>query len=600
MNLLSSFWLIPFYPLAGTILCLLLKRYAAWIASALVGLSFLHGLAAAFQPRSGALLKDLHEWMPGLMFRLQFDDLTSQMVLLVAGIGFLIHVYSIDYMKGEDGYWRYFACLNLFVFFMLLLVMASNLGLLFAGWEGVGLASYLLIGFHHDRPLVNRFAMKAFLYNRAGDAGFLLGIFLLLQVAGSVEFQSLAGLAASPELLVACLLLALGATGKSAQLPLFVWLPDAMVGPTPVSALIHAATMVTAGVYLFARLGSLYALFPEAGLVIAAFGALTALIAATVALVENDIKKVLAWSTISQLGLMFMACGLGHPGAAMFHVTTHAFFKALLFLCAGNIIHALNGEQDLRYMGGLRAKMPWTFRLMSLGALALAGVPGLAGFFSKDAILIAAADHWGFLAMGLTVSVLTALYCGRLLHKVFWGDYQREAHEAHGTTLYTLWPLAIGAAGAGYWQAGFHGPVWIPLTAGALAIGGVWWGKDVVIPDLLAAIFKRRWYVDALYERVFADGVGKRLASGLDWLDRHLIDLLPNALAIVVSGASLLSGWLDRFLVDGLVRLTGVTVEAASYPVRLLANGRVPQYAFGILLGLGLMLAFVLSFGGTR
>lgn len=600
MNLLSSFWLIPFYPMVGALLCVLVRRFAAQIASAVVGLSFLHGLAAAFAPREGVVVKHLYEWMPGLAFRLQFDDLSSQMILIIAGIGFLIHVYSIDYMKGEDGYWRYFSCLNLFVFFMLVLVMASNLALLFAGWEGVGLASYLLIGFHHDRPLVNRYAMKAFLYNRVGDAGFLLGLFLLLHSVGSVEFRDLESLTASPELLVACLLLALGATGKSAQLPLFVWLPDAMVGPTPVSALIHAATMVTAGVYLFTRLGPLFHLFPEAGLLIAGVGAATALLAATVALVENDIKKILAWSTISQLGLMFLACGVGNTGAAMFHVTTHAFFKALLFLCAGNIIHSLKGEQDLRYMGGLRTKMPWTFRLMTLGALALAGIPGLSGFFSKDAILMSTEEHTGLLAVALLVSLLTALYCGRMLYKVFWGDYDRDAHEAHGTTLHTLWPLAAGAVFAGYWGAGFHGALWIPVLAGALAIAGVWFGRFVWFPEPIENIFRKRWYIDVAYEKVFVAGVGGSFARALAWADGHLIDAIPNGLALGISGLSLVSGWFDRFIVDGLVRLTAGIVEASSYPTRLLQTGRVAQYALGVVLGLAAMLVFVWTHGGAR
>ncbi|WP_031496848.1 NADH-quinone oxidoreductase subunit L [Bryobacter aggregatus] len=587
VNLLSSFWFIPLYPLIGSALIAVLRRGSGYIASLAIALSFLHGLGAALSPRSSAVTKHLYEWMPGIGFNLFYDDLSALMVLIVGGIGLLIHVYSIGYMAEEDGRWRYFAYLNLFVFFMFLLLLSSNLVLLFAGWEGVGLASYLLIGFHHDRPNVNRSANKAFLYNRAGDAGFLIGIFLLFGVAGTVNFQDLNRLAASPAVLAAALLLALGATGKSAQLPLFVWLPDAMVGPTPVSALIHAATMVTAGIYLFARLAPLYAIVPEAGLVIAAIGAVTALIAATIALVEHDIKRILAYSTVSQLGLMFLAAGLGATNAAIFHVATHAFFKALLFLCAGNVIHSLHGEQDVRYMGGLKDRMPWTFRLMTLGALSLAGFPGLAGFFSKDEILIAAQGSPWLLGIAFLVSFLTAAYSSRMIWAVFYGKYDRtDAHEAHGTTLHTLWPLAIGSVIGGYFGPHSKDGLWIMAASALISIAGLWIGRGLLIPQTLKTLFTQKWYINDAYELVWVQAIGKRGAAGLAWIDENLVDLLPRVSGYFTSGLSYLSGAFDRLVVDGVVKTVAISFEAASFPVRLLQTGRISQYGLVIVLTL--------------
>ncbi len=586
MNLVSTFWLIPLYPLIGAALIALFRRGAALIAPAAIALSFFHGLAVASSPRGGPLDHTLYEWMPGIGFRLYADDLSLLMVLIVSGIGFLIHIYSIGYMAGEEGFWRYFAYLNFFVFFMLLLVLASNLLVLFIGWEGVGLASYLLIGFHHDRPTVNRNANKAFLYNRAGDAGFLLGTLILLATAGTTEFTALNQLPGSGAMLIAALLLVLGATGKSAQLPLFVWLPDAMVGPTPVSALIHAATMVTAGIYLFARLAPFYAANPEAGAVIAVIGATTAVIAATIALVENDIKRILAYSTVSQLGLMFLASGLGANTAALFHLATHAFFKALLFLCAGNIIHALHGEQDIRYMGGLREKMPWTFRLMTIGALSLAGFPGLAGFFSKDAILVAAQGSPILLATGFLVSFLTAVYASRMLMAVFFGVYQREAHEAQATTLHTLWPLALGSIAAGYFGPHTAGAWPIMIASGLVSLAGLYLGRSIRLPQFLKIFFARKWFLNEAYEAVLVTGLARHGSGALNWIDSNIIDLVPRLSAGFTTVLSLFTGWTDRVLVDGTVKATAFSFEAASYPLRLLQTGRTQQYALVILLSL--------------
>ncbi len=595
VNALSSFWMIPLYPLIGAAVIAVLRRGAGWIGSAAVALSFLHGIAAAWAPRGGMLSYRMYEWMPGIEFGFQWDELSAAMVLIITGVGLLIHVYSIGYMAEEEGFWRYFAYLNLFVFFMLLLVMANNLALLFAGWEGVGVASYLLIGFHHDRPTVNRSANKAFLYNRVGDAGFLMGVFILLAALGTVDFKTINEATATPAMLVAGLLLALGATGKSAQLPLFVWLPDAMVGPTPVSALIHAATMVTAGVYLFARLAPFYLKLPEAGAVIAAVGAMTALIAATIALVEHDVKRILAYSTISQLGLMFMAAGLGATDAAMFHVATHAFFKALLFLCAGNLIHALRGEQDIRYMGGLKDKMPWTFRLMTVGALSLAGFPGLAGFFSKDAILMAAQGSPWLLGTALTVSFLTAAYSSRMIWAIFFGGYHRDdAHEARGVTLYSLWPLAIGSVVAGYFGPHIDGAWRMMTVSGAVALAGLWFGRHLLIPTVLVTLFSRRWFVNEAYELVLVRAVGKRGAGALDWVDRNVIDLGPRAVSALASGCAAFAGWFDRFVVDGAVRATAFVFEAASFPVRAMQTGGMAQYGLMLILTLASALGWYL------
>jgi NADH-quinone oxidoreductase subunit L len=346
------------------------------------------------------------------------------MILVVTGVGSLIHIYSVGYMAHDEERVRYFSYLNLFTFFMLLLVLGGSLPLLFVGWEGVGLCSYLLIGFWFKRKSATDAGMKAFVVNRIGDAGLILGMILAFHAFGTLDLVDLATNAASmaPEegagvVTAVCLLLFVGACGKSAQIPLHVWLPDAMEGPTPVSALIHAATMVTAGVYMVARLAPLYALSETAMAVVAIVGTATAVMGATIALVQNDIKKVLAYSTVSQLGYMFLAAGVGAFGVAVFHLFTHAFFKALLFLGSGSVIHALSGEQDMRKMGGLARRIPWTFGTFVIGTLAIAGIPPLAGYFSKDAILAGAhAAHWNVLfGLGLLTALLTAFYMGRLL-----------------------------------------------------------------------------------------------------------------------------------------------------------------------------------------
>src|SRR5271165_2029833 len=395
-----------------------------------------------------------------------FDRLSAVMALIVTGVGSLIHIYSLGYMKDDASYARYFAYLNLFLFFMLMLVLGRSLLVLFVGWEGVGLASYLLIGFWFEDPAKARAGKKAFITNRIGDAGFLLGMFLLYQTLGTLDMDRINAAFAGPTLPAVSaslvgILLFIGASGKSAQIPLHVWLPDAMAGPTPVSALIHAATMVTAGVYLVARLSSIYLHAPEASAVIAAVGALTAFFAATVAIAQTDIKKVLAYSTISQLGFMFVALGVGAYSVAIFHLYTHAFFKACLFLCAGSVIHALGGEQDLRKMGGLARRIPVTFVKFTVASAAIAGIPPLSGFFSKDEILwYAFASSRGgapllFAVCALT-ALLTAFYMFRLLWLTFFGrsrmspETERHVHESPPSMTSVLAVLAALAAVGGF------------------------------------------------------------------------------------------------------------------------------------------------------
>jgi NADH-quinone oxidoreductase subunit L len=398
-----------------------------------------------------------------IAFRL--DALSALMLSFVTFVGSLIHLYSVGYMQDEEGFGRFFAYLNLFMFSMLTLVMANSLPVLFIGWEGVGLCSYLLIGYYYDKDFAAAAGKKAFVTNRVGDFGMVLGIFGIFALFGTADFSFVdmarqGALNGHTPLTVyaVCLLLFLGACGKSAQVPLYVWLPDAMAGPTPVSALIHAATMVTAGVYLVARCSAVFVLAPDALTVVAWVGAATAIFAASIGLAQNDIKKVLAYSTVSQLGYMFLACGVGAFGAGMFHVFTHAFFKACLFLGSGSVIMAMHHEQDMRAMGGLKPKIPQTYWTMMIATVAIAGIPPLAGFFSKDQILGAAfgAGHPGLFAVGLVTAGMTAFYMFRLARMTFFGTFRgsKEAeghiHESPSTMTVPLWVLAAGSLGLGF------------------------------------------------------------------------------------------------------------------------------------------------------
>jgi NADH-quinone oxidoreductase subunit L len=456
MNL--HLWLIPLLPLLGAAINGLAGRHlpkraitAIALGSTAASLGVALWVAAQFFNLPAAAIPHLEEYAPWIRagdfsagFGFYLDQLSMLMTLIVTGVGFLIHVYSVGYMEHEGGYYRFFSYLNLFMFFMLTLVLAGNYLLMFVGWEGVGLASYLLIGFFFRRDSAANAGKKAFIVNRVGDFGFLIGLFILIRQFNSLNYTEVFAAAArfpvetagAGMMTAVSLLLLVGACGKSAQLPLYVWLPDAMEGPTPVSALIHAATMVTAGVYMIARSHVMFDRAPITLTVVAIIGCATALFAATIALVQNDIKRVLAYSTISQLGYMVMACGVAAYSAAMFHLMTHAFFKALLFLAAGSVIHALGGEQDMRRMGGLRKQIPWTFWTMTIATLAIAGAPGFSGFFSKDEILWRAfSSRFGgvsFWIVGLFTAFLTAFYMFRLWFVTFFGESRAATARNHG------------------------------------------------------------------------------------------------------------------------------------------------------------------------
>jgi NADH-quinone oxidoreductase subunit L len=475
MNGPLHLWLIPLLPFIGFVLNGLLgRRLPKAIVSAIALLaplaSFVVVLLAWLAVRSGPTDPDvapiirlmpysetLGHWITTGSFNVDLtfvlDQLSLVMLLVITGVGFLIHIYSVGYMHSDEGYWRYFAYLNLFLFFMTTLVLAGNALLMFVGWEGVGLASYLLIGFWFQKKSAADAGKKAFIVNRIGDFGFLIGLFLLIANFGTLSFSELAAkIAANPTLTggvltAIALCLFIGATGKSAQLPLYVWLPDAMEGPTPVSALIHAATMVTAGVYMVARTHFIFDRSPLALSVVAIVGAATALFAATIGLVQTDIKRVLAYSTVSQLGYMFLGCGVAAYSAAIFHLMTHAFFKALLFLAAGSVIHAMGGEQDMLKMGGLRTKTPITFWTMTMAVLAISGFPGFSAFFSKDAILFAAFQQGGLgrilWFVGLVTAALTAFYMFRLWYLTFFGETRSHDVHPHESPWSMLGPLVI-------------------------------------------------------------------------------------------------------------------------------------------------------------
>ena len=493
MSILNYLWIIPALPLFGSALNGLLgskwpNKIVSAVAVGSTGLSFLAALEAVREfthlaPENIPWVKQYFIWIIAGDFRagfdLQLDHLTVVMLLVVTGIGWLIHIYSIGYMAHEGDYYRFFSYLNLFMFFMLILVLAANYVLLFVGWEGVGLSSYLLIGFYFLRKSAADAGKKAFIVNRIGDFGFMLGMFLLFRTFGTLDFVPLFAKAAPmpadamghlSTFTVACLLLFMGACGKSAQLPLYVWLPDAMEGPTPVSALIHAATMVTAGVYVVARSHILFTHAPTAMFVVAIIGCATAFFAATIGLVQTDIKRVLAYSTVSQLGYMFLACGVAAFSAGIFHLMTHAFFKALLFLASGSVIHAMGGEQDMQRMGGLSKKIRWTYLTMLTATLAITGFPPLAGFFSKDSILLSAyqSEHGGRIlyAFGLLTALLTSFYMFRLIFLTFHGKprYDERKVHVHESPKSMLVPLVILAV--------------LSIIGGWLAAPAFWGGPD--------------------------------------------------------------------------------------------------------------------------
>ncbi len=603
--------LILALPLFGALLMLLVGRKLPHAAISVICCgtvlgSFVLALAALLELRAPQEVI-LGTWLPALHadWGFSFDRLSATFALTTTGIGFLIHVYSVGYMKEDAGYYRYFGYLNFFIFAMLLLVLANNYVLMFAGWEGVGLASYLLIGFWFHRPAAAKAGIKAFIVNRVGDAGFLLAIFAAWLLRGGS--QTTPGRIFVSDLrvvdpMIGVLLMSgllLGAAGKSAQLPLHVWLPDAMEGPTPVSALIHAATMVTAGVYLLARA---QVVLP---VVVSSVGAFTAIFAASVALAQNDIKRTLAWSTISQLGYMFLALGTGAYWVAIFHMVTHAFFKALLFLGAGNVIHAVSGEQDLRRMGGLRKALPKTHALMLIGAASAAGVPGLAGFFSKDAILASAWSVPLLYITGLATALLTAFYMWRMMYLIFYGsarEHHGHVHEPPAIMIAPLYVLAAGAIGAGWFTPrAFLSPVFdwrfrsapvetapeflLMAVSAIVALAGWWFARRMYL-NQWPRFLERGYYIDEIYDRVFVRGLALGGGRALSAIDSRIVDGGVNGAGWLTRAVSRLSVWWDAWIVDGVVRAASFLVRMSSYPVRFLESGYVQFYALVILTGL--------------
>jgi NADH-quinone oxidoreductase subunit L len=581
-------------------------------------------------PEDRVIEQTVYTWISSgdfdVRFGLVLDPLSALMILIVTGIGSLIHIYSAAYMHEESDaeFARYFSYLNLFAGFMLLLVLGSNFLVMFIGWEGVGLCSYLLIGFWYAKKSATDAGKKAFIVNRIGDLGFLLGILMIVVEFGTLDFQQLAGTLTrfAPEttfgaVSMIALLLFVGAAGKSAQIPLYVWLPDAMEGPTPVSALIHAATMVTAGVYMMARNSVLFSHAPETLTIIASIGAATAFFAATIGLVQNDIKRVLAYSTVSQLGYMVLAVGVGAFGSGVFHLYTHAFFKALLFLGAGAVIHALAGQQDIRRMGGLKRALPLTYWTFLIGALAIAGVPGLAGFFSKDEILheTLATGHLVLFTIGLATSLLTAIYMFRLVFLTFHGsparhrehsehpehaEHRAHLHDAPPAMAIALVVLAIGSVTAGWLAVGGRFEHFLHLPTHEAAVGNdaglattlmavsavvafagiaIAWYFFVRRPDAAAAIAERfpgirrllaqKYYVDEIYDAVIVQPLRIISEEGL-WKR------------------------LDVRVVDGAVNGAGVVVTRAAAVMRRAQTGSVRVYAASLFLGLVLILGYYL------
>ena len=593
-------WLIPILPLAGFLINGLFgRRFSKGLVSAVaigsVTLSFAWALRAILAlDLDHSNLEHYFTWIESgaLAVNCDFavDRLTAVMLMVVTGVGLLIHVYSIGYMAHEGGYYRFFAYLNLFMFFMLILVLAANYLLLFVGWEGVGLCSYLLIGFYFDKKIATDAGNKAFIVNRIGDFGFSLAMFYIFKNFGSLDFATVFGNAASkPEGMLTAigLLLMVGACGKSAQLPLYVWLPDAMAGPTPVSALIHAATMVTAGVYMTARSFPIYIHAPAAMQTIAIIGIATAFFAATIGLAQNDIKKVFAYSTVSQLGYMFVGVGCGAFSAGIYHLMTHAFFKALLFLGSGSVIHALAGEQDLRNMGGLRHKIRWTFLTMMCAAVAIAGVPPFAGFFSKDAILLAAHQQAPWIYwVGTITAGLTAFYVFRAMFLAFFGKYRGDAHP-HESPPVMLIPLAVLAL------LSIAGGFVFKIPA---FLGTVFPATEVKEDATLMAISTAAGLIGiflAWLMYVARPGMADAFAGGVKGLyalvyNKYFVDEIYDAAVVrpLVGGSrAVLWKGVDAGVIDGAVNGVGARAQRLGGVLKLLQSGNIRSYATWVVVG---------------
>ena len=630
-----SLYLITLFPLLGFLINGLLGRWlterqAGLVASLAVLGSFVMSamyFLALTRPDVAHISQNLFAWISvgdlQVNVGYRFDPLSALMTLIVSGVGLLIHIYSMGYMRGDPGVRRYFAILNLFTFMMLNLVLADSLVLLFLGWEGVGLCSYLLIGFWFRDEAKARAGMKAFVVNRIGDAGFLIAMMVLYHHFGTLNMSAIAEAAPHARLAegvftAITLLLLLGAVGKSAQIPLHVWLPDAMAGPTPVSALIHAATMVTAGVYLIARNGVLFSLAPTTMTVMASIGILTALLAATIAITQHDIKKVLAYSTISQLGYMFAALGVGAYSAAIFHLMTHAFFKGLLFLGAGSVIHGLDGEQDLRKMGGLKEALPTTHWTMLVAVLAIAGLPGLSGFFSKDAILWSAFSHtvgfsWIWL-VGVLTAGLTAFYMFRLYFLTFGGAARwagaQEPHESSSVMTVPLVLLAFLSLFGGYVGVPqvlggvnrleyFLAPVLTITAAHAAPVHGAAQALELLLMGVTTVVvLGGGYYAYRIYLRQPA--LAESLAQRLRFLHRLSYNkyFIDEAYALLVVDpfkrlATTIWAWVDVKAVDGFVNGMGRSVAAAGSYIRRAQSGLIQHYAAVILFGVVFILVYL-------
>ena len=626
-NALQIVWLIPFLPLIGFLVNglgrkALSKSLIGIIGCGVVLASFIISIWAFYQVKGGNVyVANYFDFISvgslKIPFAFKIDQLSAIFLLIITGVGFLIHVYSTSYMHEEktEHFGRYFSYLNLFIFSMLLLVMGANFVIMFIGWEGVGLCSYLLIGYWFKNNVYNKAANKAFVMNRIGDLGFLIAIFWLVAKLGTVSYAEIftvenVGKLSGTDITAITLFLFIGATGKSAQIPLYTWLPDAMAGPTPVSALIHAATMVTAGIYMIARSSALYSLADTTNNIIAVIGVATALLAATIALKQNDIKKVLAYSTVSQLGYMFLALGTGAYAAAVFHVMTHAFFKALLFLGSGSVIHAMGGEQDIRKMGGLSKKLRTTWFTFLIGCIAIAGIPPLSGFFSKDAILLSAFEHNKILyGIALFTAMLTAFYMFRLFFITFTGKFrgtpeqEHHLHESPSAMTLPLIILAILSIIGGFvgipdvlMQGGdkiseFLSPVIYPIqhagepvshstelmlmglsTVLVLIMIGVAWSMYSNYREKeatgFAKVLENKWYVDELYDVI--------IVKPLNWL------------------GSFLNSFFDKKIVDGIVNGVGRLVIYGGRQLRWLQSGQVGTYV--LLMVISMLLFFVLQF----
>ena len=631
-------YLIPLFPLLGFLINGLFGRWLSERQSGIVATGMVLGsffisaqLFLSLLARQGeqvvfeqTLFSWIHVGALHIPVRYLFDPLTAVMTLVITGVGLLIHIYSIGYMRGDPGIRRYFAFLNLFTFMMLNLVMADNLVLLFLGWEGVGLCSYLLIGFWFQDADKARAGMKAFIVNRIGDAGFIIAMIILYDQFGTLSISAIAQAAPGIDVgrsffIIVTILLFIGATGKSAQVPLYVWLPDAMAGPTPVSALIHAATMVTAGVYLVVRNSVLFSLAPPTMALIAGIGMFTAFMAATIAITQNDIKKVLAYSTISQLGYMFVALGVGAYSAGIFHLMTHAFFKALLFLGAGSVIHGLGGEQDMRKMGGLKKAMPGTHLTMLVGVLAIAGIPGLSGFFSKDEILWAAFSHYtGFISwvwlMGIITVGLTSFYMFRLLFLTFYGQPNEkgrpEPHESPSIMIIPLILLAFLSILGGYvgipeslgGHNAFHhflAPVVAVFTVAEAAIQDTNHLVEILLMAMSTAVaLGGAYYAYQVYvgQPAHADALAQKLQllHRLSF-NKYYVDEAYQALVVrpLKSFSGLLWRWFDEKLVDRVANGAGDIFFQAGGLIRLVQNGLIQQYAAFILVGVLFIMGYI-------